>query len=109
FELITFPYNDTSHATADSFRRMEAIYDDPAAYPILVHCYHGKERTAKALAIYDVRKRRMTAEQSVRGLKSFDDAIPAPILEFVHNYERWCIDAQVQAAHQHGAAQTELR
>ncbi|MBX7167064.1 MAG: hypothetical protein K1X74_12110 [Pirellulales bacterium] len=84
---LPFPPNDTWNVDYDSVERMEQILDDPATYPVWIHCQHGRERTVKALAIYDIRERHLSARQSLESMPLFDDPHPWPIVTFAYNYE----------------------
>ncbi len=84
---LVFPANDTWHTNHPAVVDFENLVDDPNAYPMWIHCWHGKERTAKALAIYDIRKRKMNAEQSLARMPLFGTEHPWPIVVFAHNYE----------------------
>jgi hypothetical protein len=84
---LPFPANDTWTTDWPSVRKMEEILADPDSYPIWIHCQHGRERTVKALAIYDIGQRGMTAEDSLEAMPLFGMDHPWPIVTFAHNYE----------------------
>lgn len=86
--LIPFPRNDTSNVDHPGIAAFEQLLADEANYPLLVHCYHGRERTAKALAMYDLRRRGMSAEESLAKMQSFAGrGQTGPVVEFSRNYE----------------------
>lgn len=84
---LVYPANDTWHPDDPTFDATEKLLADPASYPILVHCYHGRERTVKALAIYDIHFRGMTAKESLAAMPVWGDGHPWPIISFAFNYE----------------------
>ncbi len=45
---LPFPPNDTWDVNYPSVAEMERILDDPASYPIWIHCQHGRERTVSS-------------------------------------------------------------
>ena len=64
------------------------ILDNPANYPLLVHCQHGVTRTAKLLAMYDILFRAMTAEESLGRMPLFGrDAYSVSVRAFAKNFE----------------------
>jgi hypothetical protein len=84
---LVYPANDTWHTQDPVFDETEKLLADPATYPILVHCYHGRERTVKALAIYDIHYRGMTAQESLSVMPVWRGGHPWPIITFAFNYE----------------------
>lgn len=84
---LPFPPNDTWDLDYPSVAEMERILDDPANYPIWIHCQHGRERTVKALAMYDIRERHLTAKDSLQRMPLFGMEHPWHVVVFAHNYE----------------------
>lgn len=84
---LEFPNNDTWHTDDPAFREMERIFADPQKYPLWIHCVHGKERTVKALVIYDVKYRNMTAKGSLSAMPLWGTQHPWPIVAFSFAYE----------------------
>lgn len=84
---IVYPGNYTWHADDPAFDETERLFADPEAYPILIHCYHGRERTVKALAIYDIHFRKLTAQESLERMPLWRSEHPWPIVTFAFNYE----------------------
>lgn len=58
------------------------IMDNPANYPVLIHCYHGIGRAEMYSAIYRIEYENFTNEQARKGVRtiirwsSFDDGTP---------------------------------
>jgi hypothetical protein len=84
---LPFPPNNTWNTNGPAVAKMEAILADPASYPIWIHCQHGRERTVKALAMYDIRQRGMTAGESLTVMPLFGMDHPWPIVTFAHIYQ----------------------
>lgn len=84
---VEFPPNDTWEVDYPAVAEVEKILDDPENYPLWVHCQHGRERTVKVLAMYDIRKRNLTAKSSLEPMPRFDLDHPWPIVVFAFNYE----------------------
>lgn len=72
----------------DSFFK---IMDNPANYPVLIHCYHGVGRAEMYSAIYRIEYENFTNEQARQGVRtfikwsSFDDGTPKG--EFLKAYK----------------------
>jgi protein tyrosine/serine phosphatase len=64
--------------------------DNPANYPVLIHCYHGIGRAEMYSAIYRIEYEGFTNEKARSGVRtlikwsSFDDGKPKG--EFLKNY-----------------------
>lgn len=84
---LPFPPNDSWDLNYASVGEMERILDDPANYPIWIHCQHGRERTVKALAMYDMRERHLSAQDSLLKMPLFGMPHPWHVVVFAHNYE----------------------
>lgn len=84
---LVYPLNSTWHVDDAVFEETEKLLADPATYPILIHCHHGFERTVKALSIYDIRYRGMTAKDSLSAMPVWRGGHPWPIVTFAFNYE----------------------
>lgn len=58
------------------------IMDNPANYPVLIHCYHGVGRAEMYSALYRIEYENFTNEQARQGVRpvikwsSFDDGTP---------------------------------
>lgn len=84
---IEFPPNDTWDVDYPAVTEVERILDNPENYPLWVHCQHGRERTVKVLAMYDIRKRNLSAKSSLEPMPRFAMEHPWPIVVFAFNYE----------------------
>lgn len=84
---LVFPPNAQWSADDAVYRRFEQLIDEPENYPLYIHCQHGRERTVKALAICDIRRRGMSAKASLAAMPLFGDGHSWPIITFAHLYE----------------------
>ncbi len=84
---LEFPPNDTWDIAYPAVAEMERILTDETSYPLWIHCQHGRERTVKALAIYDIRLRGMTAKESLDAMPRFSMEHPWPVVAFAFGYE----------------------
>ncbi len=106
---IQFPSNATWDVNYPSVAEMERVLDDPNNYPLWIHCQHGRERTVKALAMYDIRKRNMSAKSSLARMPRFDIDHPWPIVVFAYNYESQTQQSQLSEANSDGTLQADDR
>ncbi len=84
---LVFPANHTWDINYRVVHEIEALFDDPSVYPVWIHCQHGRERTVKALTIYDIRRRRMNAYDSLESMPRYGMDHPWPVVVFAYNYE----------------------
>lgn len=84
---LPFPSNHTWDTDYPSIDAMDEILADASNYPIWVHCQHGRERTVKALAMYDIKYRKLDAHTSLAQMPLFGDQHPWPIVAFAFNYQ----------------------
>ena len=66
----------------ENLDRFFKIMDNPANYPVLIHCYHGVGRAEMYSALYRIEYEHFTNEQARQGVRtfltwsSFDDGTP---------------------------------
>ena len=66
----------------ENLERFFKIMDNPANYPVLIHCYHGVGRAEMYSALYRIEYENWTNEQARQGVRtivkysSFDDGTP---------------------------------
>jgi hypothetical protein len=65
------------------FEDFFTLMDDPANWPVLVHCLGGRHRTGTFSAMFQLEYNRRPVEDVLREMYSFDFGEPAPIQE--HN------------------------
>ena len=84
---------DGSVPAAEGVRKFLAVMDDPANYPVLVHCFAGVHRTGAYCAIYRMEYDRWTNAQAIAemcacGYRDLDDEWD--LLGFLEEYQpRW--------------------
>lgn len=75
----------------DNLKSFFKIMDNPANYPVLIHCYHGVGRAEMYSAIYRIEYENFTNEEARSGVRtlvkwsSFDDGKPKG--EFLKAYK----------------------
>lgn len=75
----------------ENLKRFFKIMDNPANYPVLIHCYHGTGRAEMYSAIYRIEYENFTNEEARSGVRtfikwsSFDDGKPKG--EFLKAYK----------------------
>jgi protein tyrosine phosphatase (PTP) superfamily phosphohydrolase (DUF442 family) len=75
----------------ENLKTFFTIMDNPANYPVLIHCYHGVGRAELYSAIYRIEYENFTNEEARNGVRtlvkwsSFDDGKPKG--EFLKTYE----------------------
>lgn len=56
----------TSEPTYDQARLFLKVVDDPARAPVLLHCYHGADRTGAFIALYRINRQGWTKDEAIR-------------------------------------------
>jgi hypothetical protein len=67
----------------EQFEQFFALMDDPANFPVAVHCIGGRHRTGTFVALYRLEYQRWNVEDALREMYSFEFGAPVPIQE--HN------------------------
>lgn len=52
--------------TYDQAREFFRVVDDPANQPVLLHCYHGADRTGAFVALYRINRQGWSTEEAIR-------------------------------------------
>jgi protein tyrosine phosphatase (PTP) superfamily phosphohydrolase (DUF442 family) len=74
----------------ENLNKFYKVIDDPANYPILIHCYHGIGRAQVYSAVYRIEKEGVSNEEARKGaawptiFSSFDNGTPKG--EFLKGY-----------------------
>ncbi len=84
---MPFPPNNTWSVDFPVVDQIEAVLAGPDSYPVWIHCQHGRERTVKALAIYDISQQGLTARESLEKMPLYGMPHPWHTIVFAHNYE----------------------
>lgn len=76
-------------------REFMKIMDDPAAKPVLVHCFAGIHRTGGYVSLYRIEYQGWTPDEAIREMKgmgtvrtTFDEEIPEYLRAYVRRGER---------------------
>jgi hypothetical protein len=86
FELL--PPNDRSGKRPTGIDQVLALFDDPDAYPILVHCKAGLHRTGRVTAIYRMEFEGWSPERAVAEMKAngYGDFMCTDVDEYLVQY-----------------------
>lgn len=69
--LFSFDLSASRPPSQEDVDRFLGILDDPANYPILVHCRNGVDRTGYMLALYRVQRDQWTPEEAAWEMRRF--------------------------------------
>jgi hypothetical protein len=69
--------------SGQQFEAFFRLMDDPANFPVAVHCIGGRHRTGTFVALYRMEYDRWDVERTMREMYSFDFGHPIPVQE--HN------------------------
>lgn len=64
-ESVRIPVN-TGSPSYDAARRFFAVVDDPEKAPVLLHCYHGADRTGAFTALYRINRQGWSEDEAIR-------------------------------------------
>lgn len=87
FFNLTFPADDSWHVSDSQYRRLERIFNDPVNYPVWIYCREDRSFGEKALVIYDVAQRQMSAKDSLQAMPRQVESWP--LIVFGYTYEAW--------------------
>lgn len=89
-QYINIPLTTKRAATEDQTTYFLKLVNDPANWPVYVHCKGGRHRTGEMTAIYRITKDRWTADQAYEEMKKYDfkDSIfyPRSLKKYVFSY-----------------------
>jgi protein tyrosine/serine phosphatase len=71
-EYVNIPLTTKRPATDEQTEAFLKLVNDPANWPVYVHCAGGRHRTGQMTAIYRITKDGWTAEESYREMKRYD-------------------------------------
>ncbi len=105
-QYVHIPLSTKKPATDEQVTQYLELVNDPANWPIYVHCKGGRHRTGEMTAIYRITKQNWTADQAYEEMKSFDfeDSLwyPRVLKKFVYFYyedhKRGSADAAIGGA-----------
>lgn len=86
--LYELPMPETDDPSDPELQPHLDVLRNPDNYPLIVHCQHGVNRTARVLSMYDILFRGMTAEQSLGRMPKFGRRDYNPLeWDFARNLE----------------------
>jgi protein-tyrosine phosphatase len=88
-KLLELPMPDTADPEDPRIAAHKAALTDPTNFPILVHCQHGVNRTARTIAMYEVLVHNLDGEAAVRRMPRFGRRQYEELeYEFARNFTR---------------------
>jgi hypothetical protein len=86
--LDLVPHRQVPGRRPEAIEKMLAILDDPASYPVLIHCRAGLHRTGCMVAIYRMEYQGWSPERAVAEMRAhgFGDAACTSANEYVYQY-----------------------
>lgn len=70
-KLLTVPMNPVTKPTVEEVKQALNYVLDPSNQPILVHCYHGSDRTGIVIAAYRIKHDGWTIDQATKEMQDF--------------------------------------
>ena len=64
-KVVQIPVETSDPEYAEA-RRFFSVVDDPANQPVLLHCYHGADRTGAFTALYRINRQGWEVEEAIR-------------------------------------------
>jgi tyrosine-protein phosphatase SIW14 len=104
------PRRQSADRRPHAIEEMLAIFDNPASYPVLIHCRAGLHRTGCMAAIYRMEYQSWSPEQAVEEMKDHgfgDRACTAAndyVYQYVLTYQRGMRDGHASAPFPHRQA-----
>ncbi len=89
-QYFHIPLSTKKPATSDEISNYLKLVNDPANWPIYVHCKGGRHRTGEMTAIYRMTNQNWTADQAYKEMQSYDfeDSFwyPRVLKKFVYSF-----------------------
>ena len=70
-KYIWLPIPSSGEPSDETLQRFLAIVQDPAAQPVYVHCYRGKDRTGTMIAAYRILIEGWTTKDALGEMQEF--------------------------------------
>uniref|UniRef100_A0A7C4QNX8 DSP-PTPase phosphatase fused to NAD+ Kinase domain-containing protein n=1 Tax=Schlesneria paludicola TaxID=360056 RepID=A0A7C4QNX8_9PLAN len=86
--LLELPLPDTADPHDPRLAPHIAALSNPENYPLLIHCQHGVNRTARTLAMYEVLVKQQDGEAAIRRMPGFGRPYNPLEYEFARNFTR---------------------
>ncbi len=71
-KYINFPLDDKSYPPPDAASKFLALVNDPANWPVYVHCAGGRHRTGAMIAVYRMAVQGWDANRAYEEMKDYD-------------------------------------
>jgi predicted protein tyrosine phosphatase len=97
-KLLEFSLPETSDPHDPRLDPHIAAIQDPANYPMLIHCQHGVNRTARSIAMYEVLVKHRDGEAAVQQMPKFSRQYNPLEFEFARNFTTAFLTVPVMAA-----------
>lgn len=86
-KLLELSLPDTADPHDVRLAPHQAVLSDPANYPIIIHCQHGVNRTARMIAMYEVLIHHADGEAAIYQMPKFGRRLYEPLeYEFARNF-----------------------
>lgn len=86
-KLIELSMPDTADPYDPRIEPHKAVLQDPANYPMIIHCQHGVNRTARTIAMYEVLLHQADGEAAIHHMPRFGRRKYEPLeFEFARNF-----------------------
>ena len=69
---INFPMSDKDYPRPDAAQRFLAIVNNPASWPVYVHCHGGRHRTGAMTAVYRMADDGWDVDRAYQEMKQYD-------------------------------------
>lgn len=97
---INFPMSDTRYPQPDTAQRFLEIVNNPANWPVYVHCAGGRHRTGVMTAVYRISVDGWDIDQAYREMKDYDFYTAwghKAMKDYIYDYYRDAKQHQAQA------------
>ncbi len=81
----------TTKPNRTRYRKALDIMNNPAMWPVFVHCQHGADRTGTAVALYRITIQKWKTEEAIRELREGGygyHTVFKDIIEFIRNFNK---------------------
>jgi protein tyrosine/serine phosphatase len=84
---VSIPMHGLSTPKDDKVAAVEAVFNDPAAGPVFVHCKRGADRTGMVVAVYRIshdqwENKKALSEAKSYGMSIFERAIQHYVMDY---------------------------
>jgi hypothetical protein len=86
--LVELPMPESADPFDPRIAAHRTLIENPENYPLIVHCQHGVNRTARFLAMYEVLVKQSDGEAAVHQMPGFGRPYAPLEFEFARNFTR---------------------